>query len=175
MTREDEPKEPPTEEGGSETSPEAPTEPASPLGPGPQPPPPAPAEPDWQDLYLRARAELENYRMRMERDRATQAQYASESVIRKLIDPVESLDRAIDDLDGLVREAPDSIRGPLARSLDGLKALRRQVHALLDSEGVLRVGETGVPFDPSLHEALVTVPSDTHPEGTIAQLIQPGY
>jgi molecular chaperone GrpE len=134
-----------------------------------------PADPDWQDRYLRALAELENYRVRTERDRAARAQYASEPVIRKVLDPVDSLDRAVGDLEALLRESPDAIRVPLSRSLEGLKALRRQFRAVLDSEGVVSFGEEGAAFDPNLHEALLKLPSDQHPEGIIAQVIQPGY
>jgi len=138
-------------------------------------PPAAPPEPDWQDRYLRALAELENYRARTERDRAAQAKYASEPMIRKILEPIDSLDRAVVDLEALLRESSDAIRGPLSRSLEGLKALRRQFHAALDSEGVVSFGEEGVDFDPNLHEALLKLPSDTHPEGKVAQVVQPGY
>jgi molecular chaperone GrpE len=137
--------------------------------------PAAPVTADWKELYLRAVAELDNYRKRGERDRSAQVQFAAESVIRKILEPVESLDRALATLEALEREVPEAQRPPLSRSLDGLRALRRQFHAVLDSEGVEAVGKPGVEFDPALHEALATVPSDTYPEGTVSQVFSPGY
>jgi len=159
----------------SESTAEGASEPDPRLAASPGASPSAPPEPDWQDRYLRALAELENYRARTERDRAAQAKYASEPIVRKILEPIDSLDRAVVDIEVLLRESPEAIRGPLSRSLEGLKALRRQFHAVLDSEGVVSFGEEGVDFDPNLHEALVKLPSEKHPEGKVAQVVQPGY
>jgi molecular chaperone GrpE len=135
----------------------------------------APPGPDFKDLYLRAAAELDNYRKRVEKDRAGLIQSASESIVRRLLDPFDNLDRAVVDLTRLKAEAPPDLQGPLGRSLDGVRALQRQLFELMAAEGVVPIEAHGAAFDPSLHEALATLPHATVPAGHIVEVLRPGY
>lgn len=149
-------------------------------GPAPaQPPasgqPQGPEAPDYRDLFLRATAELDNYRKRNERERQALIQYAAEALAKRLLDPADSFERAIRDLDRVLAQAPEVLIAPLGASLEGLRALRRQFMDALASEGVEPFRPDGRPFDPAFHEALVRLPHPTSPEGTVLEVLQAGY
>lgn len=135
----------------------------------------APPGPDYKDLFLRASAELENYRKRIDREKAALASYASESVVRKLLEPYDSFGRAIADLARVHADAPRDVKASLGRSLEGLRALERQLRDLLTAEGVAPIEALGEEFDPAVHEALVRLPHKSAPQGTVIEVLQPGY
>ena len=147
---------------------------SSAAAPGVAPVPPAEA-PDYRDLFLRATAELDNYRKRAERDRQALIQFAAEGLARKLLDPVDSLDRAVLEIERVRAHAPDAIKGALATSQEGLRALKRQFMDALAGEGIEPFRPEGAAFDPSLHEALVRVPHPTLPDGAVVEVLQTGY
>lgn len=131
--------------------------------------------PDYRDLFLRATAELDNYRKRAERDRQALIQFAAEGLARKLLDPVDSLDRAAREVERLRVEAPDALKAALATSEEGLRALKRQFLDALAAEGIEPFRPEGAAFDPALHEALARVPDPTVPDGTVLEVLQAGY
>ena len=59
--------------------------------------------------------------------------------------------------------------------IDGIRAVRDQAVAVLDSLGYRRHDETGVPFDPQLHEAVSVVPDADTPAGHVLQVLRAGY
>lgn len=140
----------------------------------PAPAPEAPA-PDYKDLYLRAVAELDNYRKRVEKDRAALSQMAAEAVIRRLLEPLDSFERAISDLARLKGESPAELQGALTRSIEGLRALQRQLSDALAAEGLQPIKAEGAEFDPAVHEALIQMPHPTAPAGTVIEVLRPGY
>ena len=178
MSRRKSQEEPSEVSSDSSAAPEAPSsEPAATpdSGPAPAPAPPRPPEPDYKDLYLRALAELDNYRKVALRERRALIESAAEAVIRKLIDPVDALDRAVADVERLETQVAAELKPALNRSAEGLRALRRQFHAVFESEGVVRLWQPGASFNPAIHEAIASVPTDAAQEGTVVEVIQPGY
>ncbi len=145
-------------------------------GPGVQEVPPAPSgEPDYKDLYLRALAELDNYRKVQARDRRALIDQASGGVLAKLLEPVDAFERAVAEVERLQEQAPAAFQPVVQRSVEGMKALERQLQAVLTSEGVERVDPRGEPFDPEHHEAVARVESAKEHEGTIVEVVQVGY
>ncbi len=155
----------PGKDGAAEAAAQPSVEPQPPAGPGP----------DYKDLFLRAAAELENYRKRVERERQSLLMSASEGVVRRLLEPYDSFGRAIADLVRVQAEAPRELKAALNRTLEGLRALQRQFAELLAAEGVETIDAQGAEFDPAYHEALVRVPHATAPSGTVVEVLQPGY
>src|SRR3972149_4926082 len=94
---------------------------SSAVAPGVAPVPPAEA-PDYRDLFLRATAELDNYRKRAESDRQALIQFAAEGLARKLLDPGDSLDRAGVEIERGRAHAPDPINGAPRAAHDGPRA-----------------------------------------------------
>jgi molecular chaperone GrpE len=137
--------------------------------------PEAPAAPDYKELYLRALADLDNYRKGLEKQRVAYGKSIADSVYRRLLEPVDSVDRAVADLARLKEEAPAALQAGIGRSLDGVKALQRQLTDLLASEGVTVIDARGAEFDPAVHEALMRIPHASVPVDHVIDVLRPGY
>jgi molecular chaperone GrpE len=117
---------------------------------------------DMEDRFKRARADLENYRKRTYREMERRLAERHEALLREWLEVADSVERA-------AAAGGDS---PLAA---GLAALRDQIDALLQRQGVTRFGEPGERFDPERHEAVAARPSDEYPDGTILEVVRAGY
>ena len=115
---------------------------------------------EYLDALRRLKAEFENSRKRLERERSRILQAASERLVVELLPVLDNLDRALE-AEGDVRE--------------GVLATRDQLVDVLQSEGLVPVASDGQPFDPNVHEAVMGQPSEDHEEGTILQTFQRGY
>lgn len=115
---------------------------------------------DYLDALRRLKAEFENSRKRQERERQRILQTASENLITELLPVLDNLDRALEH-EGDVRE--------------GVRATRDQLADVLGREGLLPVASDGQSFDPNVHEAVMSQPSEEHEEGTIIQTFERGY
>lgn len=120
-----------------------------------------------RNKYLRARAEMENYKRRVERQYADLAKSYKKNLLLKLLGVMDNLDRALryqeggtDDRDGLIT---------------GLRLTHWQMQELLKSEGLKEIATEGQRFDPRLHEAVDTVPGAPEQDGAIAGESQRGY
>jgi molecular chaperone GrpE len=113
-----------------------------------------------RERWLRARADLENYRKRS--DREVERRVADERD-RLLLDWLE----AVDDVDRAVRF------GSVAEA--GLRPVQNQMHAVLARHGVERVEAEGTTFDPELHEAVGVRDTDETPPNTVVDVVRAGY
>jgi len=115
-----------------------------------------------EDRYLRALADLDNFRKRSARDTERRIADVADDLLRSWLEVVDSIDRA------LQLPADEATVG-------GLRAVRDQIQAVLDRQGVARIGVPGEPFDPALHEAIGVHPTDELPDRAIVDVAQPGY
>jgi len=116
------------------------------------------------DRYLRARADFENYRRRVERDRDVAARQAKRELLLALVDLADSFDRALVHID----ESPDSVAA-------GLHGMQRRLTSLLEAEGVKPFESVGQRFDPTRHEAMATVRDAGGAPGTVVDEAGRGY
>lgn len=109
---------------------------------------------------LRLQAEYVNYRKRVERDRAVAGEMAVVGVLNSLLPVLDDIDagRAAGDLEG----------GPFA-------AISSKLETTLAKYGLERIAETGVEFDPNIHEALIQQPSAEATVDTVQQILRSGY
>ena len=114
----------------------------------------------YLDALQRLKAEFENSRKRQERERIRILSMASERLVQELLPVLDNLDRALE-AGGIIRE--------------GVQATRDQLADVLGDEGLLPVASDGQPFDPNVHEAVMSQVSEEHEEGTIIQTFQRGY
>ncbi len=114
----------------------------------------------YLDALQRLKAEFENSRKRQERERVRVLSMASERLVQELLPVLDNLDRAL--------EAGGDIR-------EGVQATRDQLADVLGDEGLLPVASDGQPFDPNVHEAVMSLVSEELEEGTIIQTFQRGY
>ena len=117
-----------------------------------------------EDRQLRARADLENYRKRTERELERRVRDRGDELLRAWLEVLDSADRALEHTAG---------RPDVAEWLD---ALVDQMETILARQGVSRVGEKGEPFDPDRHEAVAVADGgDGAGPGTIAEVARSGY
>jgi molecular chaperone GrpE len=111
----------------------------------------------------RLQADFDNYRKRAARDQESLVARAGERIVKELLPILDDLERAL--------EAADQHEE--AKLEDGVQLVHRQLEQLLEKEG-LAVVETAGKFDPHVHEALLTQPSDRD-EGSVIEVLQKGY
>ena len=110
-----------------------------------------------EDRYKRALADLDNYRKRVGREVERRLEEGTDALVRDWLDLVDSVDRAM--------------RG----DGDAFAPLRQQIGAILEREGVARVGAQGEPFDPERHEAVGVHDTDEVPDRTIVDVARSGF
>jgi molecular chaperone GrpE len=121
------------------------------------------ADENW-DLFLRSRADFENFRRRTERDLALMVRLGKRDLFLRLLDVADGFGRALD--------AANADAASLRR---GIEMLSRQLDATLAAEGVKPIPSVGEKFNPALHEAVATWPSPDVTEETVTEEIQKGY
>jgi molecular chaperone GrpE len=119
---------------------------------------------NWNS-YLRAVAELENYRKRSERELDNARKYAVERFAQELVGVGDSLEAGI--------VAATTNPGPAL--LEGAKATLKQLQRAFDKAGIKVIDPVGQPFDPAWHEAMVAQESRDQPANTVLTVIQKGY
>lgn len=118
------------------------------------------------DQLLRLRAEFDNYRRRVSRER-------EEDRARLVAGLVTDLLPVLDALEGAVSAGAGD--AAVARYQQGVKQILAQFRSVLEDEGIAEVPGAGTPFDPELHEAVETVDAPDASPGTILEVLQKGY
>jgi len=116
------------------------------------------------EMYLRALADFDNYRRRVDRDREKTAVSGKRDILLSLLDVVDGFDRAIPYLSA----SPPSVA-------EGVRAIHRRLLDLLDVQQVKAIKTVREQFDPTLHEAIGTVDTDEYDSGMVAEEVQRGY
>ncbi len=126
---------------------------------------------EWQDQALRSIAEFENYKKRMERERATMLKYSGEAIFRELLPVVDNLERAVEQ--GIV-EGVDAEQN-LNALLEGVELTLKSLRSTLEKFEVKPIDSIGQPFDPNVQEALTMEASDTVPANHVSNEFEKGY
>jgi molecular chaperone GrpE len=120
----------------------------------------AAAAAELKNDLLRLQAEYVNYRKRVERDRAVAGEMAVIGVLNSLLPVLDDVDAA--------RQHGDLADGPFA-------AIAAKLENALKTYGLSRIDETGVEFDPTIHEALIQQPGEDIEVDTVSQVLRSGY
>lgn len=120
-----------------------------------------------RDAQLRAAADMENTRRRIERDAANTLKYATEKLLNDLLAVADSLELGLK-----AAEAPESHVKALA---EGMQLTHRQMMAFLEKNGVKPVDPKGEPFNPDAHQAMSMIESDEVPANHVLMVMQKGY
>ncbi|BCW73126.1 nucleotide exchange factor GrpE [Arthrobacter sp. NicSoilB8] len=115
---------------------------------------------ELRDDLRRLQAEYVNYRKRVERDRAVAGEMAVIGVLNSLLPVLDDVDAA--------RQHGDLTDGPFA-------AIAAKLETALKTYGLVRIDETGVEFDPTIHEALIQQPGTDIEFDTVSQVLRSGY
>ncbi len=119
------------------------------------------------DRYLRAVADLENYKKRIARDHADLVKYGNEKLIRDLMPILDSLDRAL--------KQTNDVSAEVQAFIDGLKLIEAQFVACLQKHGVEKIEARGKDFDPNFHQAVMMIESEDFEDNKVVEEFETGY
>ena len=127
---------------------------------------------EYLDDLRRSHADFENYRKRVARDAAQQREQGRADVVAGLLEVLDDLDRVVGaaaelDTDGLTAEA--------GAVVSGVRVVADKAQRALEALGVERVADVGVPFDPTVHDAVQQVDGDGVEQPTVHEVLRPGY
>jgi len=117
----------------------------------------------YKDLYLRAVADLENYKKLREKEMQSLVEYANEQIIRELIPVLDHLQLAT------------KVEGDAASIKKGVEMVLRDFRRILEKFGVKVIESEGKAFDPRFHEAIEQVETNELPDGYVIKEHQAGY
>ena len=108
-------------------------------------------------------ADFDNFRKRSDRERADFARYANANVLREILPVLDNFDRALEHAE----EGDDFHKGVLM--------IYKQLFDVLEKNGLKVIDETGVHFDPNLHEGVIREEDPSVPSHTVTAVLQKGY
>jgi len=120
-----------------------------------------------RDAQLRAQAEIENIRRRAEMDVEKAHKFALEKFANELLPVIDSLERALE-----VANKEDSQLAPM---IEGIELTLKGLLGAVRKFGVEVVGETGVPFNPEVHQAMSMMESEEFEPNHVMLVMQRGY
>ena len=113
-----------------------------------------------------ARADLENTRKRLQREKEDSVRYANSSLLEKLLPVVDNFELGLT----AARQSTEA-----SAVLSGMGMVQKQLEEFLREQGMLTIDAVGQKFDPNLHEALGEEASDEAPEGVVIRQLRKGY
>lgn len=116
----------------------------------------------YKDKFLRAVADLENFKRRAAKEREGLIKYRYQELLRDLVPILDHFDRALDVSDN-------------NSFVDGMVLVRKLLEDLLVSYGLERIDTVGYLFDPHVHEAIGQKPSDEYESGVVIEEVSRGY
>ncbi len=124
----------------------------------------AEAATNW-DKYLRERADLENYRRRMQKEKEELMKYGNECLLLEILPVVDNMERA------LAHASEES----LSAVIEGVNLTRSMLLSVLKKFGVEPIETKGAAFDSAFHQAMCQVPNDEVAPNTVIEEFQKGY
>jgi len=118
---------------------------------------------EYKDGWQRSVAEFQNYRRRVDAEKAETYQNAVGSIIKRYLPILDDLERAL------------ATRPADLAWVDGIELICRKLQSILEAEGLKRIEAEGQMFDPNFHEAIMQEPSADHASGQIIEVVQNGY
>jgi molecular chaperone GrpE len=115
------------------------------------------------DGWQRAAAEFQNFKKRIERDRAADQAAMKADLIHQVLPILDDLERALQS------------RPPEDAWFNGIELIQRKMQAILEAQGVRRIEAEGAIFDPNFHEAISQEPVDGAESGRVVAVVRNGY
>lgn len=123
-----------------------------------------------KDQLLRAMAETENTRRRMQKEVQDAQKYGISNFAKEMLDVADNFARA---MEAKPQTAAD---GEILKTfVMGIEAIERQIQAAFERFGIQKINPLGEPFDPHQHRVMLEQEDLSKPAGTILQVFQPGY
>ena len=128
-----------------------------------------------EDEKLRALAELENIRRRMQKEKEDSAKYGASDISRDLFEILDNLDRAIQAAPKIL-EKKDEIESKYLSLREGIELIQRELLSILKRHGIESIlPEVGEKFDPNIHQAMMEILREDLDPGLVCEILQNGY
>jgi len=124
-----------------------------------------------KDQVLRALAETENTRRRLEQAAEDRARYAVSNFAKDIVTVADNLRRALESTPQVQRETVEAVNTLMV----GVEMTERSLQSTFERYGIKQVEALGARFDPNFHEAVMEVPDPSKPAGTVVMVMQTGY
>ncbi|MEA2046863.1 MAG: nucleotide exchange factor GrpE [Campylobacterota bacterium] len=126
---------------------------------------------EYKDKYLRAHADFENSKRRLEKDKTNAVSYANESFAKDILAVIDSFENALASIEGADEENSSEV---LKQMKEGVNLTYEQLKKILEKNHIKEVSCEGE-FNPEIHQAIMQVESDDHEVGDVVQVMQKGY
>jgi len=126
---------------------------------------------DYKDKYLRAHADFENAKKRLEKDKANAVAYANESFAKDILAVLDSFDNALNSIEGADEENTSEV---LEKMKEGVTLTHNQLKKILEKNHIKEINCEGE-FNPEVHQAIMQIESENHEPGDVVQVMQKGY
>lgn len=126
---------------------------------------------EYKDKYLRAHADFENAKKRLEKDKMNAVSYANESFAKDILAVMDSFESALSSMGSVTQENASEV---LEKMKEGVNLTYDQLKKILEKNHIKEVDCAGE-FDPEVHQAIMQVESDAHEVGDVVQVMQKGY
>ena len=124
---------------------------------------------EYKDKYLRAHADFENSKRRLEKDKMNAVSYANESFAKDILAVMDSFENALASM-----ESAEEGSEVLTNMKEGVNLTFEQLKKILEKNSIKEVSCEGE-FNPEVHQAIMQVESDEHEVGDVVQVMQKGY
>jgi molecular chaperone GrpE len=121
---------------------------------------------ELKNRLLRIAAELDNYRKRAAREKEDMQKFAGEGVIKDFLSVADNMENALSHIDKTT---------DVATLRTGVQMTLKSFMDILKKKGVTPFDSIGQPFDPAVHEAVQTIPSENVPAGSVVSEVRRGY
>lgn len=121
---------------------------------------------EYLDQLKRMKADFENFKKRVERERTEFIKFANEELIRELLPVLDNLERTLDHT---------KVHKELTTFEQGIGLIKKDLEEILKKRGLFRLTAVGSFFDPNYHEAVMQKESEDHEDQTVIEELQPGY
>lgn len=124
---------------------------------------------ELEDQLLRLRAEFANFKRRVEKERNSLSKFVKAAVYREIFP-------TLDDFERFFRHVEDRKESIDQEFIQGMEMIHRSLMSVLQRQGIQAILDTGVSFDPNLHEAMLTEKvEDPAQDRTVLQVLEAGY
>ncbi len=120
----------------------------------------------YKNDFLYLRAEFENYKRNAIKERSDLIKYGGERFIRDLLEVADNFERALQ-----VQVTPENV----STFKQGVEMTATELKSLLNRHSVIEIPSEGVPFDPAIHEALSSEPTDKFAPGFVSKVFKKAY
>ncbi|MGP8321116.1 MAG: nucleotide exchange factor GrpE [Methanosarcinaceae archaeon] len=120
------------------------------------------------DKIMRLGAEFDNFRKRSNREKEELRKFATENIMVNMLEVCDNFERALDSAKVADKDNIESV-------VDGIEMVLKQFISILEKEGIKKIECKGEDFNPHLHEAMMHIETNEHPDNTIIDIHKPGY